>query len=392
MSAGAANARERLTAKVHAFVRTAPAGFAACGAERRMRWGLDRDTAAAWEAAFDALALDLFALQSQQVPVYAAFVARSGQARAAASAAPVPALPLAAFKRTRVAAFPAAAARVTFQTSGTTGSRPGILELEDPSLYALALERGFQHHVVPDCEAMRMLVVAPSAAEAPHSSLSFMFDHVRRRFGTLDSGIYWRDGEVQFAALQDALRDACARRQPVCLLGTAFTWVHVADRCREAGFAVRLPAGSRLFETGGYKGRSRTLTRGDLSALIESCFGIPSQHVVGEYGMTEMASQYYTTSLRASLLASPLDPVWSHPAWLRPRILDAESGRALELDAAREAGLLAHHDLANAGSVAHLLTADLGRPDNGSFELVGRSRGAEPRGCGLASEMLGARP
>jgi hypothetical protein len=312
--------------------------------------------------------------------------------RAVESSKAVPALPLEAFKRTHVAAFPAAAARVIFHTSGTTGERPGVLALDDPGLYALALERGFQHHVLPDCASMRLLVVGPARSEAPHSSLAFMFEHVQRRFGTAASDVYWRDGAVRLAALQEALREACARREPVCLLGTAFTWVHVTDRLREAGFTLRLPAGSRLFETGGYKGRSRTLSRAELAAAIEACFGIPPAHVVGEYGMTEMASQYYTTSLRASLLSTPLDAVWSHPAWLRPRLLDSERGQAVELEAARELGLLAHHDLANAGSVAHLLTADLGRPVSGSFALAGRSRGAEPRGCGLAGELLGARP
>jgi hypothetical protein len=93
--------------------------------------------------------------------------------------------------------------------------------------------------------------------------------------------------------------------------------------------------------------------------------------------------------LRAALLDTPLDDVWSHPAWLRPRLVDTESGALCELEAAREIGLLAHHDLANRGSVAHLLTADLGRPRAGSFDLAGRCPRAEPRGCGLVSEVAG---
>ena len=80
--------------------------------------------------------------------------------------------------------------------------------------------------------------------------------------------------------------------------------------------------------------------------------------------------------------------VWSHAAWLRPRLVDSESGQTLEIDLARAAGLLAHHDLSNRGSPAHLLTADLGRPRAGSFELLGRCPDAEPRGCGLSHEVL----
>jgi hypothetical protein len=268
---------------------------------------------------------------------------------------------------------------------GTTAAHTGNLPLDDPELYELSLERAFRHHVVPDRDAIRILVVAASAAEAPHSSLSYMFDHVRRRFGSPGSDTLW-DRRIRWRALAAALVAAQAEHEPVCLLGTAFTWVHVVDTCRADGFRVRLPAGSRLLETGGYKGRSRTLARHELLAEIQQWLGIPPSHVVSEYGMTEMGSQYYTTALRSAVLGVDQDAVWSHPAWLRPRIVDSESGHTRELELAHEIGLLAHHDLANRGSVAHLQSADLGRPRAGSFDLLGRAPRAEPRGCGLAYE------
>jgi hypothetical protein len=47
-------------------------------------------------------------------------------------------------------------------------------------------------------------------------------------------------------------------------------------------------------------------------------------------------------------------------------------------------GLLCHHDLANAGSVSVVLTEDLGRAvGEDGIELLGRTPGALPRGCGL---------
>lgn len=376
-----------MDARLAAFMATAPAGFTARGANATTRWGLDTAAAADLERAFTTLALDLYRLQTERVAVYRDYAAleRAG-APPPPDAAAVPALPIAAFKRARVAGFPPAAERVAFHTSGTTGDRPGVLALDDTSLYELALERGFRHHVVPERDAIRILVVAAGVDSAPHSSLSFMFDHVRRRFAAAESATLWSAEGVPWPALRAALADAAAGDEPVCLLATAFTWVHVADRCAAEGFRVQLPPGSRLLETGGYKGRSRTLARSELLSLVHACFGIPPSHVVGEYGMTELGSQYYTTSLRAALLGTPLDDVWSHPAWLRPRIVDSETGRSCDVASAREIGLLAHHDLANRGSVAHIVTADLGRPRAGSFELAGRSRDAELRGCGLAYE------
>ncbi len=48
-------------------------------------------------------------------------------------------------------------------------------------------------------------------------------------------------------------------------------------------------------------------------------------------------------------------------------------------------------DLANTGSVLAVQTADLGRELPGGFEVLGRSPGAEARGCSIAAdEMLGA--
>jgi hypothetical protein len=49
-------------------------------------------------------------------------------------------------------------------------------------------------------------------------------------------------------------------------------------------------------------------------------------------------------------------------------------------------GVLAHLDLANLGSVAAVLTEDMGREFQGGFQLLGRSLGSEPRGCSLAME------
>jgi hypothetical protein len=376
----------RLDAALAEFIASAPPGFAARGATRADRWGVGAEAAAALDAKFDSLALELYAYQSERVAVYRDYVTMSGRAQRPRRAADVPALPIDAFKRTRVAGFAPEHERLAFHTSGTTAAQTGILSVDDPALYELSLERGFRHHVVPDRDSIRILVVAASAAEAPHSSLSYMFDHVRRRCGGAGSDTHWQGGRIRWRALAAALVAAQAEHEPVCLLGTAFTWVHVVDTCRADGFRVRLPAGSRLLETGGYKGRSRTLARHELLAEIQQWLGIPPSHVVSEYGMTEMGSQYYTTSLRSAVLGVEHDGVWSHPAWLRPRSVDSETGDALELESAHEVGLLAHHDLANRGSVAHLQSADLGRPRAGSFDLLGRAPRAEPRGCGLAYE------
>ncbi|NIP83573.1 MAG: hypothetical protein GWM90_31850, partial [Gemmatimonadetes bacterium] len=62
-----------------------------------------------------------------------------------------------------------------------------------------------------------------------------------------------------------------------------------------------LPAGSRLMDTGGYKGRGRRLDPTELRAVYGDRLGLPPWACVNEYGMTELLSQYYDTALRTRL-------------------------------------------------------------------------------------------
>lgn len=366
------------------WIETAPAGFVAAGTTRGARYGLEAAAAARLEARFEDLALAIFAHQFDHVAVYRAYaLARGASPSRVRTSREVPPLPVAAFKRTRVATFPPAGDRAVFATSGTSTGERGRLHLDRLELYDRSLERAFRHHVLPDGACLRMLVLAPDRSEAPESSLAYMLARVRALYGGPGSCVLVRDGRLSWNDLRRELEGARSDAAPVCLLGTTLFWAEVLDICARQRFAVELPAGSRVFETGGPKGRRRTVARRSLLAAVLRHLGIPASHVVGEYGMTEMASQLYTTSL-AVPGAAPGG--WSYPAWLRPRLVDAASGACVDLESARETGLLAHQDLANLCSVAHLLTADLGRPRGVSFDLVGRAPQAEARGCGLADE------
>jgi hypothetical protein len=90
--------------------------------------------------------------------------------------------------------------------------------------------------------------------------------------GEVDSAGQWR------VCLDEAVAAlaACQRRgEPVCVLGTAFSLVTVLDQLARCNQPVRLPAGSRVMETGGYKGRSRELPRTELHALVTRLLGVP---------------------------------------------------------------------------------------------------------------------
>ncbi|MBW3655706.1 MAG: long-chain fatty acid--CoA ligase, partial [Gemmatimonadetes bacterium] len=218
----------------------------------------------------------------------------------------------------------------------------------------------------------------------PDSSLSHMAGAVMADFGGGGGGWFVsRDGGIDHQGLGDALRAAERAGEPVCIVGTAFAFVHWLDALREAGTRHRLPPGSRLMDTGGFKGRSREVTREELYAGFHELLGIPYAWCVNEYGMTEMSSQFYD-GVAGSAVASP-ERLHVGPAWVRTQATDPETLKPLPHG---EAGVLRHVDLANLHSVAAIQTADLGITSPEGFRVLGRARGAEARGCSIAMDDL----
>jgi hypothetical protein len=166
----------------------------------------------------------------------------------------------------------------------------------------------------------------------------------------------------------------------VLILATAFALVQWLDALERLGLKFRLPAGTAVFETGGFKGRTAEVSRDDLLARLQTWTGVPPSSVVREYGMTELTSQCYTGALLGE------DPeIFRAPHWMRVRILDPET---LSEAPPGTPGLIAIFDLANLGSAVHLLTEDLGVAEGEGFRLLGRAAGAELRGCSLVVEEL----
>ena len=213
-----------------------------------------------------------------------------------------------------------------------------------------------------------------------------MFDTVRRELGSTDSiftgnvdhnGAWSLDVDKTVAALRQR-EDV---KQPVILLGAAFSFVHWFDQLAESKECFNLPAGSRVLETGGYKGRSRALPKAELHTLISGFLGIPEARIVCEYGMSELSSQAYD---RVANEDSHSQRRLLFPPWARVAIISPETGREV---ADGETGLLRIFDLANVRSVLAIQTEDLAVRRGDGVELIGRVTQAEPRGCSLmASE------
>ena len=290
----------------------------------------------------------------------------------------IPPVPTAAFKDI---ALVSGAPEVVFRTSGTTGGDGVRGEHHVPclDLYRAAARANYRRHLMNGVTRLRTLSLIPGPGDVPDSSLSTMAGFIAAE--PVVSDTVWAFHPVDGVNL-GAVRCALATAEPLLLLTTAFALVHLFDAMGRD--PVRFPEGSRMMETGGFKGRAAEVDRVILYERAERILGIRRPFIVNEYGMTELLSQAYDGVAGS---APPLPArVHRFPPWVRTRALDPATLAPLPPG---EPGLLAHFDLANAGSVCHILTEDLGHiTEDGGLCLLGRARGATPRGCSLAVESF----
>lgn len=339
-------------------------------------------------SAFEAQALELFTLQFQHNATYRRICeARRVSPRAVTGWQQIPAVPAAAFKELELTALPPAERTHVFHSSGTTGQRPSrhFHSTASLALYEASLLGWFRRH---RGRARRLLALAPPAAQVPHSSLVHMFETIRRHEAQAESvfvGRLARDGgwEVDGEAAVRILREVCASPEPLLILGTAFSFVHLLDVLADGNQYWKLPAGSAALETGGYKGRSRNLPKAELYEMISERLGLGSAQIICEYGMSELSSQAYDLSLARD--GNPLHSAsvirrFQFPPWARVQVISPETGDEV---ADGETGLLRIYDLANVFSVLAIQTEELAIRRGEGFELIGRAQLAEPRGCSL---------
>jgi len=342
---------------------------------------------ALWRAdtKFRFMALSTFSSQCESIPAYGRYARHLGREPAQLMDwSEIPAVPVSAFRSHDMSAAAPGTETVTFETSGTTISRPGRVRLADTSFYEGRSRLSFGDHLLADGAKLPMVVFGPTRSEAPRSSLWFMADVVAR---SLCEGSVWivEDGEPRWERADQELTRAVREKRPVLLFGTTLLFHAYFARCDREGIRFELPPGSRAMDTGGAKSSGLELTREEVSASFQRVLGIPATHLVNEYGMTEMGSQFYTDNLRALHRGRPAKPGFTIEPWVRTRVFDPET----QLESAPgRIGYLVHYDLANREIPIAIQTEDIGRIEEGRLFLEGRLPEAERRGCSLPFEKF----
>ena len=351
------------------------------------------------EEDFDELARSLFAHQFQRNPVLRRLCESRGVSPATvANWRDLPAMPASAFKEFEVTTLPASERTAVFHSSGTTGQKPSrhFHSAASLALYEASLLSWFGLHLLGKAAdlspanptGLSLICLTPPPALAPHSSLVHMLETVRRGFawertiflGGVEPDATW---SLDLPKLLSFLDQSVRAGIPAALLGTTFNFVQVLDYLSAGRREFRLPPASRVMETGGYKGRSRALSKADLHDRLTRFLGIPARGIVSEYGMSELGSQAYDISVQPFASGTPApERLFRFPPWARVCVISPETGREV---GEGETGLIRVCDLANVCSVIALQTEDLGVRRQGGFELLGRAAESEPRGCSLMS-------
>ncbi len=349
-----------LHSRVHTFIRSAPH---------------DRE-------AFEQLALDIARFQAERIPGFARLVELRNSCLDNLEA--IPAVPVEAFRLTRIAVHPYEADVVRYETSGTTSGEPGIHAMRRTDTYRLSAIAFGRQALLPSGTRHASVVALLPPGVSKTSSLAAMAQMFMDEFDPDASEALPRwlltDEGVNVSRLEEHLERAKSCNRPLIVVATAIALVRLLD---DLG-TRHLDCWPRtvVMPTGGFKGKIKEVFAPELRARVASALGIDERNCVGEYGMTELSSQLYEGCLPdAALRGEP--GTFLFPSWLDVCPVEPETLRPVAPGAL---GLARFVNLANVDSAVCILTQDVIRRTNDGIELLGRRQGATPRGCSLGTE------
>lgn len=325
---------------------------------------------------FNAVALDLFAYQYEHNPPFRRFAQqRTLTPRTVKHWHDIPAIPINAFKNLTLSCCAPEDVERVFMTSGTTQGVRGCSYHADVRVYDASMLANFRTRFMQGSERVRMGILFPTEEAMRNSSLAHYLALALTHFGTPDSHYLIDTDGINVDRLLSELTAAKAAGEPYALLGASYSFVHLMDELTGRGVQAKLPTGSRVLDTGGFKGQSRELEQDEFYEALATTFDVARSDCINMYGMTELSTQFYDSGN----VSCP--SVKSGPAWIRSRVVNPLTGQSV---AKGEVGILSHCDLAHFNICTTILTEDAGVERDAGFVLLGRADGAEAKGCSIA--------
>ena len=274
----------------------------------------------------------------------------------------------------------------TFRTSGTTSPQARGQAHYSPmglELLRLTIVEHARRRIIGDLDRPAILRFVPDERAAPEVIMAYGMGVIASELGDPDaSAVVIGPRGVDFTLLGDRLQRAVSAQQPVVLIGGSFAFVNVCDHLSAEGKRWQLPAGSRMIDAGGFKGRSRELSVDRLRAAVGDVLGVAPDRCCNLFGMTELASQLYDGA------DVPMGPLAERPkagtAFIEPRVRDVSTMSCIGAGP----GLLEVADLCILDRPYCVLTGDLAIASPEGVAITGRAERGETRGCSLSLDSL----
>jgi len=338
---------------------------------------------------FNQLALRLFEYQFNANTAYNKYcVKRNATPETVKSWMDIPAVPTTAFKEIPLCCFPPDNAVKVLTSSGTTDqTKRSTLYYDELGLKMLTVsaQETQRQHVFVGVDKVRAMLFAPPPQAVPNLALANFIPIGIAKHLIGQPNFYVNKEGLDFPGLVEGLKKAQEENVPVILLGATFTYVHFIDFCSSQGISFNLPEGSIFQDGGGYKGQAREIGKEEFLKMVSETFGLPDYQIINSYGMSEMTCGFTDNVLynHVNGIDEPRFKMIPHCA--RTVIVDPEK---LEPIAKGKTGLLRHYCLGNFSNVIGVQTDDLGHETGSGFEVTGRAKGAEARGCSIAADEL----
>lgn len=273
----------------------------------------------------------------------------------------IPFLPIEMFKNHLVLDKNAEAENY-FQSSGTTQMNRSKHYIADFSLYEESIYKSFEQFIGKP-EDYIFLGLLPNYSENPHSSLIYMIDFLIKKSNKPENGYFLYNHQELFDLLQ-TLSD-----KKVILFGVSFALLDFLDYCHANSQTLQFSQTLTVIETGGMKGRKEEMTKDELLKIFQN--GFKTDKIYSEYSMTELLSQAYSLG----------ENIYKSPNWMKILVRNTEDPFSYVEEG--RTGAINIIDLANRHSCAFLATQDLGKSENGFFQVLGRIDHSDIRGCSL---------
>lgn len=298
----------------------------------------------------------------------------------------IPTLPIQAFKNFDLSTVGLNDIEDIFTSSGTSDSQNRSKNYHPNfEVWDSSMKNGFKKYVLPDRENIQILSLFPGIESNPHSSLSRYVSQAVSFFGTADSHIFVDQDGIDYSSVVMEIQRAEKNNTSIMLLGASFSFVYLLDYLSSHHLTFFLSEKSIIFDTGGFKGKTREINQDKFYNQIQEVFHIKRSQIINMYGMTEVSSQCYDQNILHTSSNQPISYSKAAPAWVKIQVLSFDT---LQPVGKGERGLLAFYDLSNWNSCMAILTEDIAIQNDTGFVLQGRANGSESKGCSIALDEL----